>query len=410
MSLPDSIAISRLPLEDIVMVAGTRLPIGRFGGSLKDLPVYDLGALAIAEAVRRSGLEAETIDEVFVAHNRQSGNGPNPGRTAAVRGGIPTSVPAHTINMACPAGLRATIEAAQAIMLGECESAVVCGMESMSTIPHILTGARWKPVRTGNLVVQDEFFGMTEPLSGMNTIELAEHTARKFSLSREEQEQFALESHHKAARAWEEGWFDEEVLPVEIEDARGEPTVFSRDECFRADTTLEKMAKLKPAQEGGSVTAAMASGVTDGAGAFVLTSREKAAAAGLSPLSSLVSYAQIGLDPADMLEGPAFAIPMVLEKAGLTLGDIDLIEVNEAFASQILANELELGWDRSRLNIHGGAIALGHPTGFTGVRLMVSLSYALRTHGGTYGLIAICGGGGLGVAMIIRNESANPND
>ena len=168
--------------------------------------------------------------------------------------------------------------------------------------------------------------------------------------------------------------------------------------------------KLKPAQEGGSVTAAMASGVTDGAGAFVLTSREKAAAAGLSPLSSLVSYAQIGLDPADMLEGPAFAIPMVLEKAGLTLGDIDLIEVNEAFASQILANELELGWDRSRLNIHGGAIALGHPTGFTGVRLMVSLSYALRTHGGTYGLIAICGGGGLGVAMIIRNESANPND
>jgi len=410
MSAPDNKNTSRLPLEDVVIVAGTRLPIGRFGGSLRDLPVYDLGAMAIAEAVKRSGLDANTIDEVFVAHNRQSGNGPNPGRTAAVRGGIPTSVPAHTINMACPAGLRATIEAAQAIMLGECDSAVVCGMESMSTIPHILAGARWKPARTGNVVIQDEFFGMAEPLSGMNTLELAEHTARKFGISRKEQEQFALESHHKAARAWDNGWFDEEVLSVELEGANGEPVVFSRDECFRANTTLEQMAKLKPAQEGGTVTAAMASGVTDGAGAFVITSREKAAAAGISPMSSIVSYAQIGLDPADMLEGPAFAIPMVLEKAGLSLDDIDLIEVNEAFASQILANEIELGWDRTRLNIHGGAIALGHPTGFTGVRLLVSLSYALRTHGGTYGLIAICGGGGLGVAMVIRNESENAND
>lgn len=401
--------LENIVLEDIVVVAGTRLPIGKFGGSLKDFPVYDLGAMVIAETVRRSGLDANDIDEVFVAHNRQSGNGPNPGRTAAVRGGIPTSVPAHTINMACPAGLRATIEAAQAILLGDCEVAVVCGMESMSTIPHILTGARWKPLRTGNLVVQDEFFGMIEPLSGMDTIELAEHTADKYSISRQEQELFALESHSKAARAWDEGWFDDEVLAVEIKDERGKPLrIFDRDECFRADTSLEKMAKLKPAREGGTVTAAMASAVTDGAGAFVLTTRARAAAAGITPLSSLVAYAQIGLDPADMLEGPAFAIPLVLGKAGLSLDDIDLIEVNEAFASQILANEQELDWDRSRLNVHGGAIALGHPTGFTGVRLMISLSYALRTHGGTYGLIAVCGGGGLGVAIIIRSEAGEP--
>jgi len=405
MSMRSNGATNRRLLEDVVIVGGTRLPIGRFGGSLRDLPVYDLGAMAIAEAVRRSGLGAEAIDEVFIAHNRQSGNGPNPGRTAAVKGGIPTSVPAHTINMACPAGLRAAIEAAQAIMLGECESAVVCGMESMSTIPHILTGARWKSARTGNLVIQDEFFGMAEPLSGMNTIELAEHTARKFGISRVQQERFALESHHKAAHAWDNGWFDEEVTSVDIENAHGEPVTFSRDECFRGDTTLEQMAKLKPAQEGGSVTAAMASGVTDGAGALVLTSRDKAAAAGLSPMASIVAYAQIGLDPADMLEGPALAVPMVLKKAGLALDDMDLIEVNEAFASQILANEIALGWDRAKLNVHGGAIALGHPTGFTGVRLMVSLSHALRTHGGTYGLMAICGGGGLGVAMVIRNES-----
>lgn len=395
-----------MKLEDIVMVGATRLPIGRFGGSLRDFPVYDLGAMVIAEALKRSGLGADSVDEVFVAHNRQSGNGPNPGRTAAVRGGIPTSVPAHTINMACPAGLRATVEAAQAMVLGECETAVVCGMESMSTIPHILPNARWKPLRSGNLVVQDEFFGMVEPLSGLSAMGLAEHTAAKYDISREEQELFALESHHKAARAWGEGWYDDEVMSVPIEAAQGEPArTFERDECFRADASLEKMAKLKVASEGGTVTAATASGVTDGAGAFVLTTRARAVAAGIEPLCSLVAYTQIGLDPADMLEGPALAIPQVLEKAGLSLDEIDLIEVNEAFASQILANERELCWDRARLNVHGGAIALGHPTGFTGVRLMVSLSYALRTHGGTHGLIALCGGGGLGVALIIRNEN-----
>jgi acetyl-CoA C-acetyltransferase len=254
-------------------------------------------------------------------------------------------------------------------------------------------------------VVRDEFFGMVEPLSGMNTMELAEHTATKYGISREEQEQFALESHRKAARAWDEGWFDEEVTGVQLEGERGEAgRLFDRDECFRADASAEKMAKLKPAQEGGTVTAATASGVTDGAGAFVLTTRARAGMAGVEPLSSLVAYAQVGVAPADMLEGPAFAIPRVLEKAGLSLDDIDLIEVNEAFAAQVLANEREIGWDRSRLNVHGGAIALGHPTGFTGARLMVSLSYALRTHGGKYGLVAVCGGGGLGVAIIIRSE------
>lgn len=395
-------------LEDIVIVGAARLPIGKFGGSLRDLPVYDLGALAIAEAVKRSGLGADAVDEVFVAHNRQSGNGPNPGRTAAVKGGLPHSVPAHTINMACPAGLRATVEAAQAIMLGDCETAVVCGMESMSTIPHILTGARWKPFRAGDVVIRDEFFGMVEPLSGMNTMELAEHTAAKYNITREEQEQLALESHHKAARAWDKGWFDDEVVGVQLEGERGKDSrMFDRDECFRADTTAEKMARLKPASEGGTVTAATASGVTDGAGAFVLTTRARAEKAGATPLSSLVAYAQVGVAPADMLEGPAFVVPMVLEKAGLALDDIDLIEVNEAFASQVMANERELDWDRSRLNVHGGAIALGHPTGFTGVRLMVSLSYALRTHGGRYGLAAICGGGGLGVAVVIRSEGGN---
>lgn len=394
-----------MELSDIVITSGARLPIGRFGGSLRDFKVYDLGGKAIEAAISRAGVQPDTIDEVFVAHNRQSGNGPNPGRTASVFGGIPTSVPAHTINMACPAGLRATVEAAQALQLGEIETAVVCGMESMSTIPHILPNARWKTFRTGNIVLEDEFFSVVEPLSGMGTLSLAERTAEKFQISRADQEAYAVESHRKAATAWAEGWYDEEVVAVEIPESRSAvATRFEKDECFRADTSIEKMAKLKPALEEGSVTAATSSGVTDGAAAFVLTTRAKATASGAKPLASLVAYVQVGLAPEDMLEGPAFAIPAVLEKAGMTLDDMDLIEVNEAFAAQVLANEQVLGWDRAKLNVHGGAIALGHPTGFTGVRLVVSMSHALRTHGGTYGLIALCGGGGLGVALIIKRE------
>jgi acetyl-CoA C-acetyltransferase len=392
-----------IDLSDVVILSGARLPIGRFGGSLRDFKGYELGAKAIAEAVRRARVGSDGVDEVFVAHNRQSGNGPNPGRTAAVLGGIPARVPAHTINMACPAGLRAAIEAAQAIRLGECETAVVCGMESMSTIPHVLLGARWKAFRTGPIVIEDEFFSMVEPLSGMSTIELAERTAAKYGISRREQEELALESHAKATRAWQEGWYDAEVVAVEVASAEGGATSrFAKDECFRPDATLERMAKLPPAKKGGTVSAATSSGVTDGAGAVVMTTRERARRLGVAPLASLVAYAEVGLDPADMLEGPALAIPRVLEKAGMQLREMDLVEVNEAFAAQVLANERVLGWDRSRLNVHGGAIALGHPTGFTGVRLLITLSHALHTHGGTHGLIALCGGGGLGIAMILR--------
>jgi len=395
-----------MELSDIVITSGARLPIGRFGGSLHDFKVYDLGGKAIEAAISRAGVPPDSVDEVFVAHNRQSGNGPNPGRTAAVFGGVPTRVPAHTINMACPAGLRATVEAAQALQLGEIETAVVCGMESMSTIPHILPNARWKTFRTGNIVLEDEFFSVVEPLSGMGTLSLAERTAEKFQISRADQEAYAVESHKKAATAWAEGWFNDEVVAVEILETRsGSASRFEKDECFRADTSIEKMAKLKPALENGSVTAATSSGVTDGAAAFVMTTRAKAAAAGAKPLASLVAYVQVGLAPEDMLEGPAFAIPAVLDKAGMKLDDMDLIEVNEAFAAQVLANEQVLAWDRAKLNVHGGAIALGHPTGFTGVRLVVSMCHALHTHDGTFGLIALCGGGGLGVALIIKREN-----
>jgi len=393
-------------LSDIVIVSGVRLPIGRFGGTLRDFKVYELGANAIEAAVARSGLPPGEIDEVFVAHNRQSGNGPNPGRTAAVFAGIPTNVPAHTINMACPAGLRATVEAAQALQLGQIKTALVCGMESMSTIPHILPNARWQTFRTGNIVIEDEFFAAVEPLSGLSALGLAERTAEKFGISREEQEAYAVESHHKAAAAWDQGWFDDEVVSIEIPETKSTAlSRFAEDECFRADTSIAKMSKLKPVLADGTVTAATASGVTDGAGAFVMTTRASAAALGMTPLASLVAYVQVGLAPEDMLEGPAVAIPAVLDAAGMSLPDMDLIEVNEAFAAQMIANEQVIGWDRSKLNVHGGAIALGHPTGFTGVRLVVSVCHALRTHDGTYGLVALCGGGGLGVAMIIKREA-----
>jgi acetyl-CoA C-acetyltransferase len=242
-------------------------------------------------------------------------------------------------------------------------------------------------------------------LSGLSALGLAERTAEKFRISREEQEAYALESHRKAAEAWDQGWFDDEVIPIEIPTPKSAtPSRFDKDECFRSDTSVEKMAKLKPVFEDGTVTAATASAVTDGAGAFVMTTRANAAAAGTAPIASLVAYVQVGLAPEDMLEGPAVAIPAVLDAAGMSLQDMDLIEVNEAFAAQVLANEQVIGWDRAKLNVHGGAIALGHPTGFTGVRLVVSMGHALRTHDGALGLIALCGGGGLGVALIIKRE------
>ncbi len=392
-------------LNDIVIIGGCRLPIGRFGGSLRDFKVYVLGAKAIEAAVAGSTLPPEDVGEVFVAHNRQSGNGPNPGRTAAVFAGIPARVPAHTINMACPAGLRATVEAAQAVQLGEIDAAVVCGMESMSTIPHILPNARWETFRSGNIVIEDDFFSTVEPLSGLSALGLAERTAQKFGISREQQETYAVESHRKAATAWEQGWFDDEVIPIELPANKSRASIqFQKDECFRADTSTEKMSQLKPALTDGTVTPATASGVTDGAGAFVMTTRAHAAAIGTVPAASLAAYVQVGLAPEDMLEGPAFAIPAVLKKAGTRLDDMDLLEVNEAFAAQVLANEQVIGWDRTKLNVHGGAIALGHPTGFTGVRLIVSMCHALSIHDGTHGLVALCGGGGLGVAVIIKKR------
>jgi acetyl-CoA C-acetyltransferase len=393
-------------LHDIVAISAVRTPMGRFGGTLRNVPSYDLGAAAIRAALARAGVAGDGIDAVILGNCRQAGNGPNPARTAAVRGGIPVSVPVETINMACPSGMRSITAAAQAIRLGDAKAVVAGGMDSMSTIPYLLKDCRWEGFKMGDRTLLDGWSDSIDPLCKMGMGATAENLVEKHKISREEQDQFAVASHQKAARAQASGWFDDEIVPFEVPATGGQPAVmFSKDETIRADTSLEKIAKLKPAfKKDGTVTPANACGMSDGATALVLTSREHARALGATPLFSLVAYAATAVEPATMGEGPGVVIPAGLRRAGLTLDQMDLIEVNEAFAVQVLANERVLKWNRDKLNVQGGAIALGHPTGVSGARIIVTLYHALKRTGGAQGIAAICGGGGVTMAMIIRRE------
>ncbi len=394
-------------LTDIVAISAVRTPMGRFGGTLKDMATYDLGAVAIKAAVERAGVSGDSIDDVSFGSCRQAGNGPNPARTAAVRGGIPTSVPVQTINMACPSGMRCMVMASQSIRLGDYKMAVVGGMDSMSTIPYLLKDCRWSGFKMGDRTLLDGWADSIDPLCGVGMGATAENLVDKYKIPREAQDQFAVESHQKAAKAQANGWFDEEIVPVEIPAVRKQPAVlFDKDETIRGDTTLEKMAKLRPVfRKDGTVTAANACGMSDGATALVLTSREHAKALGATPLFSLVAYSIVAVDPMTMGEGPGVSIPAALERAGMALDQMDLIEVNEAFAVQVLSNEHVLKWDRSKLNVHGGAIALGHPTGISGARIVVTLYHALKGKGGELGMASICGGGGVSMALIIKREA-----
>ncbi|MBN2489920.1 MAG: acetyl-CoA C-acyltransferase [Planctomycetes bacterium] len=394
-------------MNDIVAISAVRTPMGRFGGTLKDVPVWDLGATAIRAALERAGVAGDAIDDVILGSCRQAGNGPNPARTASVKAGIPVSVPVETLNMACPSGMRAIAHASQGIRLGDYRIAVVGGMDSMSTIPYLLKDCRWAGFKMGDRTLLDGWSDSIDPLCNTGMGGTAENLVDRYGISREAQDQFALDSHRKAAAAQAAGWFDEEIVPVTVPaQGKAPPLVFTRDETIRADTTLEQMAKLKPAfRKDGSVTAGNACGMSDGATALVLTSRAHARELGAKPLFSLVAYATAAVDPATMGEGPGISIPAALERAGMRLGEMDLLEVNEAFAVQVLANEQVLGWDRTKLNLHGGAIALGHPTGISGARIVVTLYHALKRTGGTLGLASICGGGGVSMAMIIRRET-----
>jgi acetyl-CoA C-acetyltransferase len=392
--------------SDVVAISAVRTAMGKFGGTLKDVPVYDLGATAVKAAVERAGVGPEAIDDVILGNCRQAGNGPNPARSAVRKAGLPVSCPADTLNMACPSGMRAVAYAAQAIQLGDARVVVAGGMDSMSTIPYLLKGVRFEGFKMGDKTLQDGWSDSVDPIVQMGMGGTAENLVDKYDVSREDMDQFAVESHQKAVTAIKEGWFKDEITPFVIPATKRTPeVVFQVDESPRADTTVEALAKLPTVfRKGGRVTAGNACGMSDGATALVLTSREHAAAIGAKPLFSIVSFSQTSVDNAMMGEGPGFAIPLALRDGGMTLADMDLYEVNEAFAVQVLVNERKLGWDRAKLNVHGGAIALGHPTGISGARILVTLFHALRRLDKEHGVASICGGTGVTMAMVIRRE------
>jgi len=326
-------------LTDIVAISACRTPMGSFGGTLKDMPAYDIGAVAVRAAVERAGLKPEQVDDVILGSCRQAGNGPNPARTASVRGGVPKEVPVITLNMACPSGMRAVAMASQQIRLGDHQVVLVGGFDSMSTIPYLLKGARWQGFKMGDKKLEDGWSDSIDPLIGQGMGATAENLYDKYKIPREEQDQFAADSHEKAHKAWENGWFDAEVVPIEVPPAskKDQPVTFARDETIRYPVNLEKLAKLPCVfRKDGVVTAANACGMSDGACALVFTSRDKAKELGRQPLFSILGYAQTAVPPETMGEGPGFVIPIALEKARMSLADMDLIEVNEAFAIQVL--------------------------------------------------------------------------
>ncbi|NMC69782.1 MAG: thiolase family protein [Myxococcales bacterium] len=396
-----------MEIKDIVAIGMARTPMGKFGGTLRDTNVYDLGAHAIRSALARAGVAPEQVDQVNYGSCRQAGNGPNPARSAAIFAGLPVHVPAQTINMACPSGMKTVALGAQTLLLGDGRVVVAGGMDSMSTIPYLLKGVRFEGFHMGPKTLLDGWSDSIDPTCGCGMGETAENLVDKWKISRQEQDEFAAESQRKAAHAQAQGWFDDEIAPLEVPQKKGPPIRFARDESIRGDTTVETLAKLKPAfrKEGGSVTAGNACGMTDGACAIVLTTREHARALGKTPLFSLVAWSEAAVEPRFMGEGPGVAIPLALQRAGMTLADIDLLEVNEAFAAQVLTDERMLKWDRAKLNVHGGAIALGHPTGISGARILITGYHALRRLDKELCCASICGGGGVTMAMIIRRES-----
>jgi len=395
-----------MELKDVVVVAANRSPMGLFGGTLREIPAYDVGGQVIKKTLDKAGLKPEDIDMTVFGNCRQAGNGVNPARTAAQKAGIPMDRYAQTVNCACPTGVKATIIASQDIRLGDAEIIVAGGMESMSTIPHLVMGHRWKGFRMGNVTIMDGWYDTVDRIVNIGMGVTAENVSEKYDISREDQDKFAFGSHQKAAKAQKAGDFKEEVVPLDVPGTKKqEGFVFSEDECIRHDANLEKMGTMKTVfKEGGTVTAANACGMPDGAAALIVTSREKAQSLGLEPLFSIVSYANAAVDNAYMGIGPTVSIPIALERAGLNTNDIDFYEINEAFAATSLACERILKLDAGKVNINGGAIALGHPTGCSGARLLVTLYHVLKQQDKELGAAGLCGGGGVSCAMIIKRE------
>ena len=391
-------------MTEVVIVAAVRTPIGSFGGSLKDISTVDLGSLVIKNAIERAGLEPEQVDEVIMGNVLGAGLGQNVARQMSVHAGVPVTVPAFTINKVCGSGLKAVQLAVQAVLCGDAEVVVAGGAENMSQAPYILPNQRWGS-RMGNATVVDTMLrdGLTDGFEDYHMGITAENVAEQYGITREDQDSFALQSQKRAVAAVESGRFKEEIIPVEIPQRRGEPLVFDTDEFPRKDVSLEGLSKLRPAfQKDGSVTAGNSSGINDGAAAVVVMSSEKAKELGVPVLATIKSYASAGLDPKVMGCGPIYASRKALEKAGLTVADLDLVESNEAFAAQACAVAKELNLDLEKVNVNGGAISLGHPIGASGCRILVTLLHEMQKRDAKRGLVTLCIGGGMGTALIVE--------
>ncbi len=390
----------------ILLAGGARTPIGNFGGALATSSAAELGGVAARGAIERSGVPGSAIDEVIVGHARQAGNGPNLARQVVRRAGLEDRVPAYTINKACASGLQAIVSAAQSIRNGDNDVVLAGGTEHMSSIPYLATDMRWGR-KLGDEPLVDAMFkdGYLCPLCDQLMGETSETLATEYGITREEQDRYALDSNRRAARAWDERRFERDLVPVTVGEGKRATTV-TRDEHFRADASLEEMAKLRPVfRKDGSITAGNASAITDGAAAILVLGEGAAKRHNVAPQASIVGWASVGVDPARMGLGPVPAVRTLLDRHGFSLDQMDVVELNEAFASQVLACDRELHFDRERLNPNGGGIALGHPTGCSGTRIVVSLLSELERVNGRYGLATLCVSGGQGMALLVERMS-----
>jgi acetyl-CoA C-acetyltransferase len=391
-------------MKNVYLAGSVRTPIGRFGGTLASWTAADLGVAAAKASLERAGLLPDQIQQSIWGCARQAGGGPNVARQITYRAGAPETVPAFTVNQACGSGLQAIILAVQQIMIGRAEVVLAGGTESMSRVPYFADGARWG-MRMGNTELVDGMYrdGFNDPLSGLVMGETAENLARQYEIARGEQDEYALRSQQRAQAAIEAGRFDAEIAPLEIKGRKGETTRFARDEHARAGTTTEDLAKLAPVfSKDGTVTAGNSSGITDGAAALVVMSEEALVRSGTVPQARIVDYEVTGVAPEIMGIGPVPAIRSLLDRQKLALSDIDLVELNEAFAAQVIACDRELGFDPARLNTNGGAIALGHPIGCTGVRITTTLLHEMKRRDARLGLSTLCVSGGMGLALLVE--------
>ena len=391
-------------MNNVVIVSATRTAIGKFGGSLKDISPVQLGSVVLKDALKRVIVEANDVDEVILGIVLSAGHGQNVARQAAIFAGIPNEVPAFCVNKLCGSGLKSVVLGAQAIMLGDADVVLAGGVESMSQAPYALKKTRWG-ARMGNdeavdLMIHD---GLWDAFNNFHMGMTAENVAERYGVTRQEQDEFSVGSQNKAEAAIKAGKFKDEIVPIEVPQPKGEPVLFDTDEFPRFNTTIEILAKLKPAfKKDGTVTAGNSSGINDGAAAVLLMSEEKAEEKGIKPMATITGYGLQGVPPEVMCLGPIGAIRKAVERAGISINALDLIELNEAFASQSIVANQELGLNLDKINVNGGAIALGHPIGASGTRTLVTLLHELRKTKGTYGLAALCVGGGQGIAMVVK--------